>query len=95
MGGHPRRGRARARRARPGREVTANIGRLDVAPDAPAHGTQLRWSTPELVAAANAKVPDANVRTMHVLAPAPVKVGSATVPADPAQQTVASRRCRE
>ncbi|MEU2740100.1 DciA family protein [Streptomyces sp. NPDC007095] len=51
----------------------AATGRLDVAPDAPAYGTQLRWSAPKLIAAANEKVPDANVRALHVLAPASMK----------------------
>ncbi|WMI61995.1 DciA family protein (plasmid) [Streptomyces rochei] len=62
----------------------ADTGRLDVAPDAPAYGTKLRWSAPRLVAAANEKVGGANVRTLHVLAPAPVKAGHATAAADPA-----------
>ncbi|QLJ02939.1 DUF721 domain-containing protein [Streptomyces sp. NEAU-sy36] len=61
----------------------ADIGRLDVAPDAPAYGTKLRWSAPKLVAAANHKVRGANVRTLHVLAPVPVKAGPATAAADP------------
>ncbi|CAL9328648.1 hypothetical protein SUDANB120_00025 [Streptomyces sp. enrichment culture] len=34
----------------------ADTGRLDLAPDAPAYGTQLRWSAPKLIAAANEKV---------------------------------------
>ncbi|MFZ3491679.1 DUF721 domain-containing protein [Streptomyces sp. 5.8] len=69
-------------------------GRLDVAPDAPAVGTQLRWSAPKLIAAANEKVSGANVRTVHVLAPA--KAGfavaadapapEATVPAVPVER---------
>ncbi len=33
----------------------ADTGRLDVAPDAPAYGTKLRWSAAKLVAAANEK----------------------------------------
>ncbi|CAK7288463.1 DciA family protein [Streptomyces misionensis] len=66
----------------------ADTGRLDVAPDAPAYGTKLRWSAPKLVAAANEKVRGANVRTLHVLAPAPVKTGPATAADDPAPQTV-------
>ncbi|WP_440556759.1 DciA family protein [Streptomyces sp. SCPE 10] len=61
----------------------AGTGRLDVVPDAPAYGTKLRWSAPKLVAAANEKVRVANVRTLHVLAPAPVKAGPATAAADP------------
>ncbi|MFJ3891138.1 DciA family protein [Streptomyces rubrogriseus] len=64
----------------------ADTGRLDVAPDAPAYGTQLRWSAPKLIAAANEKVPGANVRTVHVLAPAPAKAGPATAAAAPAPQ---------
>ncbi|MEV0982379.1 DciA family protein [Streptomyces sp. NPDC049915] len=66
----------------------ANTGRLEVAPDAPAYGTKLRWSAPKLVAAANEKVRGANVRTLHVLAPAPVKAGTATAAADPTPPTV-------
>ncbi|MGW6600026.1 hypothetical protein [Streptomyces sp. NPDC055036] len=41
----------------------ADADRLDVVPDAPACGTKLRWSAPKLIAAANARVPGANVRT--------------------------------
>ncbi|MGW7425802.1 DUF721 domain-containing protein [Streptomyces sp. NPDC054813] len=55
----------------------ADIGRLDVAPEAPAYGTKLRWSAPKLITAANAKVPDANVRTLHVLPPTPGKASPA------------------
>ncbi|MFY4721473.1 DUF721 domain-containing protein [Streptomyces sp. LaBMicrA B280] len=72
----------------------ADTGCLDVSPDAPAYGTKLRWSAPKLVAAANEKVRGANVRTLHVLAPAPVKAGPASaaypspppVPAAPVQR---------
>ncbi|MBK3643692.1 DciA family protein [Streptomyces sp. MBT33] len=66
----------------------ADTGRLDVAPDAPAYGTQLRWSAPKLIAAANDKVSGANVRTLHVLAPTPAKAGPATAAADPAPPSV-------
>ena len=66
----------------------ADTGRLDVAPNAPAYGTKLRWSAPKLVAAANETVPGANVRTLHVLAPAPVKAGPATAAADPTPPAV-------
>lgn len=52
-----------------------------VVPDAPAYGTKLRWSAPKLIAAVNKTVPDANVRTLHVLAPA-IKAGLATAAAD-------------
>ncbi|MFJ7069736.1 hypothetical protein [Streptomyces sp. NPDC101115] len=62
----------------------ADTGRLDVAPDAPAYGTKVRWSAPKLIAAANEKAPGANVRTLHVLPPAPVKAGPATAAAAPA-----------
>ncbi|MFC8009274.1 DciA family protein [Streptomyces cinereoruber] len=62
----------------------ADTGRLDVVPDSPAYGTQLRWSAPKLIAAANEKVSGANVRSVHVLAPAPVKAGPATAAAAPA-----------
>ncbi|MER6274541.1 DUF721 domain-containing protein [Streptomyces sp900105755] len=55
----------------------ADTGRLDVAPEAPAYGTKLRWSAPKLITAANAKVPDANVRTLHVLPPSSGKAGPA------------------
>ncbi|MFE3248425.1 hypothetical protein [Streptomyces sp. NPDC059209] len=37
----------------------------------PAYGTQLRRITPKLIAAANERVPDANVRAPHVPPPAP------------------------
>ncbi|MGW1328181.1 DUF721 domain-containing protein [Streptomyces antibioticus] len=53
----------------------ADTGRLDVVPDAPAVGTKLRWSAPKLIAAASERVPGANVRAVHVLAPAPVRTG--------------------
>ncbi|MFB7918661.1 hypothetical protein [Streptomyces sp. NPDC056061] len=39
----------------------ADTGRLDVTPDAPACGMKLRWSAPKLIAAANERVPDANI----------------------------------
>ncbi|GHE24345.1 DciA family protein [Streptomyces capillispiralis] len=65
----------------------ADTGRLDVASDAPAYGTKLRWIAPKLIAAANERARDANVRALHVLAPAPVKAGSATAAADPIPQT--------
>ncbi|WP_086705734.1 DciA family protein [Streptomyces antimycoticus] len=64
----------------------ADTGRLDVTPDAPAYGAQLRWKAPKLIAAVNEKVPDANVRVVHVLAPAPAKAGPATVAAALAPQ---------
>ncbi|KEF04819.1 MULTISPECIES: DciA family protein [Streptomyces] len=70
----------------------ADTGRLDVVPAAPAVGTKLRWSAPKLIAAANARVPDANVRALHVLAPAPVKPGPATTAAAPAVPTVPVER---
>ncbi|TVZ90480.1 DciA family protein [Streptomyces sp. BK340] len=86
----------------------ADTGRLDVAPEAPAYGTKLRWSAPKLIAAANAKVPDANVRTLHVLPPTPGKAGPAkaaavagpqpTMPATPsprpARRTATAGRSR-
>ncbi|GGU11131.1 DciA family protein [Streptomyces lateritius] len=50
----------------------ADTGRLDVASDAPAYGTKLRWIAPRLVATANKKVPGANVRSLHVLPPTAV-----------------------
>ncbi|MFD3976184.1 DciA family protein [Streptomyces cyaneofuscatus] len=62
----------------------AETGRLDVVPDLPAAGTQLRWSAPKLIAAANERVPGANVRALHVLAPAPAKAGPATAASEPA-----------
>jgi hypothetical protein len=65
----------------------ADNGRLDVVPDAPAVGTKLRWSAPKLMAAVNETVPKANVRALHVLAPAPVKASPAAAAADPAPQT--------
>ncbi|MFE4793507.1 hypothetical protein ACFRFL_00035 [Streptomyces sp. NPDC056708] len=50
-------------------------GRLDVAPDAPAYGTKLRWIAPKLVAAANAKVSGANLPVIK-------RIDSATVRAE-------------
>ncbi|MFE6460030.1 DUF721 domain-containing protein [Streptomyces cinereoruber] len=61
----------------------ADTGRRDVAPDAPAYATKVRWIGPKLIAAANEQVPGANVRALHVLPPAPVKTGPATAAADP------------
>lgn len=69
-------------------EFDVESGRLDVVPDAPACGTQLRWSAPKLIAAANAKVPGGLVRALHVLAPAAMKAGPAPAAADPAPQPV-------
>lgn len=37
--------------------LDAETGRLDVVPDLPAAGTQLRWSAPKLVTGANEKAP--------------------------------------
>ncbi|MFD8732007.1 DciA family protein [Streptomyces sp. NPDC059611] len=68
----------------------SDTGRLDVVPDLPAAGTQLRWSAPKLITAANEKVPGANVRALHVLAPAPVKAGPATAAAEQARQPTAA-----
>ncbi|MEV0263878.1 hypothetical protein AB0I49_21405 [Streptomyces sp. NPDC050617] len=48
----------------------ADTSHLDVVPDAPAYGTKLRWSAPNLIAAANEKVLRANARARHVLVPA-------------------------
>ncbi|MEU5403613.1 DUF721 domain-containing protein [Streptomyces sp. NPDC005963] len=69
----------------------ADTGRLDVVPDAPAVATKLRWSwsAPKLIAAANAAVSGANVRALHVLAPAPARTATVTVAADPAPQPAA------
>jgi type IV secretory pathway VirB10-like protein len=64
----------------------ADTGRLDVVPDAPAVGSTLRWSAPKLIAAANQTVPEAHVRALHVLAPAPVKADPTTAACDPAPQ---------
>ncbi|MEU2181043.1 DciA family protein [Streptomyces thermolilacinus] len=69
----------------------ADTGRLDVAPDAPAYGTKIRWITPRLIAAANSAVPEANVRAVHVLAPAARATTTAMSPActeDPTPQRV-------
>ncbi|MFJ6669201.1 DciA family protein [Streptomyces sp. NPDC091383] len=66
-------------------------GRMDVAPDAPAWGTKVRWIAPKLIAAANEKALGANVRTLHVLPPVPWKaspVPAADVPAAPPAPTV-------
>ncbi|MEU6965012.1 hypothetical protein [Streptomyces chrestomyceticus] len=70
----------------------ADTGRLDIVPAAPAVGTKLRWSAPKLIAAANARVHDANVRALHVLAPAPVKTGPTTTAAAPALPAVPVER---
>ncbi|MFB7171640.1 DUF721 domain-containing protein [Streptomyces sp. NPDC056254] len=67
-----------------------DTGRLDVVPDAPAVGTKLRWSAPKLIAAANETVRGANVRSLHVLAPAPVKADPVAAAADPAPQPTAA-----
>ncbi|MFJ3402165.1 DUF721 domain-containing protein [Streptomyces microflavus] len=67
----------------------AETGRLDVVPDLPVAGTQLRWNAPKLVAAVNERVRGANVRALHVLAPAPVKADPATAAAEPAPQPTA------
>ncbi|MFE0358789.1 DUF721 domain-containing protein [Streptomyces nigra] len=84
----------------------ADTGRLGVVPDASAYGTKLRWCARKLVTAANAKVQGANVRTLHVLAPAAGKAGPATAaaaldrqPAAPAgpvrtRETVSDGYCR-
>ncbi|MFE0777092.1 DUF721 domain-containing protein [Streptomyces sp. NPDC058861] len=67
-------------------------GRLDVVPDVPAYGTKARWIAPKLVAAANEAVPEANVRTVNVLAPAVRTATTATafpVAADPAPRSTA------
>ncbi|MER8235806.1 DUF721 domain-containing protein [Streptomyces sp. NPDC094049] len=48
----------------------ADTGRLDVASDAPAYGTKVRWCAPKLITAANEKMPGAFVRTVNVLPPA-------------------------
>ncbi|MER7048394.1 DUF721 domain-containing protein [Streptomyces jumonjinensis] len=58
----------------------ADTGRLDVAPDTPAYGTKLCWSTPKLIDAANAKVPDAHMRTLRILPPGGVDTPAAPVP---------------
>ncbi|WP_234376653.1 DciA family protein [Streptomyces sp. CB01201] len=63
-----------------------DTGRLDITPDSPAYGTQLRWSAPKLIAAANERVQGAKVRAVHVLAPAPVKAGPATAAVTSAPQ---------
>ncbi|MFD5426363.1 DUF721 domain-containing protein [Streptomyces sp. NPDC127084] len=65
-------------------------GRLDVVPDAAAYGTKVRWIAPKLIAAANSAVPEANVRAVHVLAPAArtTTVTSSAAVDDPAPQRV-------
>ncbi|MEU1091587.1 DUF721 domain-containing protein, partial [Streptomyces sp. NPDC005892] len=64
-----------------------DTGRLDVVPDGSAVATKLRWSAPKLTAAANARVRGANVRTVHVLAPAPLESDPAAVTVEPAPPT--------
>lgn len=63
----------------------ADTGRLDVVPATPAATTKVRWS-PKLAAAANAQVPGAAVRTVHVLAPGPATAGP-IVAAEPVPPT--------
>ncbi|MFF9425595.1 DciA family protein [Streptomyces sp. NPDC014746] len=66
-------------------------GRLDVAPDAPAYGTKVRWIAPRLIEAANGAVPEANVRAVRVLAPtarATTTAMSSAAAEDPAPQRV-------
>ncbi|MET9587536.1 DciA family protein [Streptomyces sp. NPDC006539] len=67
----------------------AETGRLDVAPEAPAFGTKLRWSAPLLIAQANRMVKGAAVRTIHVLSPAPRTAVAAAQAADLARAPVA------
>ncbi|MFC7979840.1 DUF721 domain-containing protein [Streptomyces cinereoruber] len=68
--------------------VDEESGRLDLVPDASAYGTKTRWITPKLIAAANSTVPEANVRTVNVLAPAaPTTTSPAAV--DPAPRPTA------
>jgi hypothetical protein len=67
----------------------SDTGRLGVVPDSPAYGTKLRWSAQALVAAANADVPDANVRALHILPPAAATVGPTTAAADTAADAAA------
>lgn len=79
----------------------AETGQLDVVPDAPAYGTKLRWTAPKLIDRANQQVKGANVRTIHVLAPAArtiadpatavVRVGPEPVAAPPAPGPVRTR----
>ena len=56
---------ARTCRSCSGRGVRNGYGRLDVVPDAPACGTKLRRSTPKLIAVANERVSNANIRALH------------------------------
>lgn len=67
-------------------------GRLDVVPDAPAVGTQRRWSAPKLIAAANAAVSGANVRAVHVLASAPAVPVERRTPPDGYRRALEARR---
>ncbi|GAB2606384.1 hypothetical protein GCM10027168_44070 [Streptomyces capparidis] len=67
----------------------ADTGRLDVAPDTPAHGTKLRWIAPRLIAAANEKATGANVRSVHVLPPAPRTAAPAATAAPEPQAAAA------
>ncbi|MFH8692586.1 hypothetical protein ACH4EC_37720 [Streptomyces anulatus] len=69
--------------------LDTETGRLDVAPDLPAAGMQLRWSAPKLVAAANEWVQGANVRALHVLVPGLMTADPATAAAEPAPQPTA------
>ncbi|MFC9261365.1 hypothetical protein ACFT25_16305 [Streptomyces hydrogenans] len=66
-----------------------DTGRLDVAPDAPAYGTKVRWIAPKLISAANEQVTNAGVRSLHVLPPAPGKTGPAIAAVDPTSSPTA------
>lgn len=61
----------------------AETGKLDLLPEIPVAGTQLRWSAPKLIAAANKRGSDANVRVLHVLAPVPLEAGPAVERSSP------------
>ncbi|MFD4577268.1 DciA family protein [Streptomyces sp. NPDC058417] len=69
-----------------------DTGRLDIVPDAPAYGTQLRWITPKLITTANERVQGGHVRTIHVLPPAPMKADPASAAAAPAPPAVPVER---
>ncbi|WP_435059728.1 DciA family protein [Streptomyces sp. bgisy060] len=63
----------------------ADTGRLDVAPDAPAYGTKVRWIAPKLIAAANQAAGRTVVNSLRILPPgaAPIPAPEEPAPAAP------------
>ncbi|MFE0738638.1 hypothetical protein [Streptomyces sp. NPDC058855] len=69
----------------------AEPARLDIVPDAPAYGTKVRWIPPKPIAAANENAPGADERSLHVLPPAPGKLGPIAAVAASASPAPAAR----